>query len=308
MPRIPLEVLKCTFFLYRSREDAEQGINTGGTGFFIGIRSSIHQRGMHAFAITNWHVAVDSSFSVIRINLAGGGVDIIEREPHEWFFKQGGYDLAIADGPVFDGNKHDIRALDLASHALTKAHVEALNIGPGEDVFMVGRFIGHDGHESNAPATRFGNISMMPAPMLQGNGATLPSYCIDMHSRTGFSGSPVFAYRTLGSDLTIPRQFAGMGPGSHYMGLLGVHWGQFPELWEITQDGRVIQSVSRIKQPDGYFVPGKYVKGVSGMSCVCPIWAIEELLELDEVKAIMEADNAEITRSRESSRLNPDLQ
>lgn len=299
MPRIPPEILKCTFFLYRTREDAERGTNTGGTGFFIGIPSSVHPQGMHAFAVTNWHVAVDSGFSVIRVNLIGGGIDIIEREPHEWLYKQGGYDIAITNGPVFDGTEYDIRALHLPTHALTRAHVEALNIGPGEDVFMVGRFIDHDGHEVNAPATRFGNISMMPvAPMLQENGAKLPSYCIDMHSRTGFSGFPVFAYRTLGSDLTTPRQLAGMGPGSHYVGLLGVHWGQFSELWEITQDGRMIQSASRILQPDGYFVPGKYVKGVSGMSCVCPIWALDDLLESDDVKAIMDADNAELTAGR----------
>jgi hypothetical protein len=80
--------------------------------------------------------------------------------------------------------------------------VAAEGIGPGEDVFMVGRFMDHDGGAINQPAVRFGNISTMPANIKQPNGVIRPCYCIDLHSRAGFSGSPVYAFRTFGQDLS----------------------------------------------------------------------------------------------------------
>jgi hypothetical protein len=81
---------------------------------------------------------------------------------------------------------------------------QAAQIGPGDDVFMVGRFIDHDGGNKNRPALRFGNISIDPTPIMQDNGVRVPAYCVDLHSRTGFSGSPVFVYRTPGPDLDPP--------------------------------------------------------------------------------------------------------
>ena len=57
------------------------------------------------------------------------------------------------------------------------------------------------GVETNNPAMRFGNISLNPTPIEQPNQSIKDSYCLDMNSRTGFSGSPVFMYRTPGSDV-----------------------------------------------------------------------------------------------------------
>src|SRR5205823_82762 len=69
----------------------------------------------------------------------------------------------------------------------------------------IGLFVDHDGVTTNVPSARFGNISMLPnknATIEQPTNYRGESYVVDMHSRTGFSGSPVFVYRTFGSDLT----------------------------------------------------------------------------------------------------------
>ena len=50
------------------------------------------------------------------------------------------------------------------------------------------RFIDHDGGQKNQPALRFGNVSMNPTPIRQDNGVEAEAYCIDLHSRSGYSG------------------------------------------------------------------------------------------------------------------------
>src|SRR2546425_12270060 len=94
---------------------------------------------------------------------------------------------------------------------------------------MVGRFVDHDGAGTNVPAARFGHISVNPQPIKQPTGATLPSFILDVHARAGYSGSPVFVFRTAASDITTGNVVV----APPYIRILGLLWGQFPELWEI---------------------------------------------------------------------------
>jgi hypothetical protein len=139
---------------------------------------------------------------------------------------------------------------------------------------MIGLFADHDGHTTNIPKARFGHISMMPndkAPIEQPNGTTTKSsYVVDMHSRTGFSGSPVFFYRTLGADLAQANRTNVMLNQQPLFGLLGLHWGQFPEEFTSTDEHhRTLR-----------------LEGMSGMTCVIPAWRLFHLLNLDELKAM----------------------
>lgn len=147
-------------------------------------------------------------------------------------------------------------------------------ITPGEDVFMIGRFVDFDGRELNAPSMRFGHISVLAAGIKQPNGCTKNSLIVDMHSRTGYSGSPVFVYRTPGSFL---EDFDGdlqnaVSRFGHYMKLLGIHWGQFPESWRVDE-----KKTSAVQQAS-LVTDGRYVEGLSGMTCVAPASAIMEAL------------------------------
>jgi hypothetical protein len=164
---------------------------------------------------------------------------------------------------------------------LTQDVIAKENIGVGDDVFMVGRFMDYDGGTTNRPAARFGNISVMLAPIKQPNGRMADCYCIDLHSRTGYSGSPVFMYRLPWQHLNEEEIKVFPADGALFsvekiFGLLGIHFAQFPEEWEL-------RSAPRPKgahDAASLITEGAYVKGLSGMSCVLPGWNILEVLNL----------------------------
>ncbi|HEX4861336.1 MAG TPA: hypothetical protein VFV07_08870, partial [Rhizomicrobium sp.] len=93
----------------------------------------------------------------------------------------------------------------------------------------------------------------------------------DMHSRSGYSGSPVFAFRTLGADLT--GRMMEIGPDHQFVKFLGVHVGQFPELWELKT--KEMSENAMIRNADA-----AYVRGMSGMTVVAPAWSLVELLNM----------------------------
>jgi len=162
-------------------------------------------------------------------------------------------------------------------------------VGVGDNVFMIGLFIDHNGVSTDVPSARFGNISMLPNPKAtieQPTGYQSESYVVDMHSRTGFSGSPVYVYRTFGNDLTSSGEYEfdefvqpemddwggdirGRVRVHNLFKLLGILWGQFPERRELSDKSKLKQSRKDL------VVEGGYVEGMSGMSCVIPTWDIE---------------------------------
>lgn len=295
MPKIPAPFLKCVFYLYSSVEDAKDGKNFGGTGFLIGVPMEVKPGVFVPLAVSNWHVVV-RGHPVIRLNKFDGGVDVFDLGPDQWEFVAGGHDVAIA--PLQINEKvHDVRFID-TSFFVGKEGIQKHEIGPGENVFMAGRFIDLDGGEINVPALRFGNISMMPQQMKQENGAVRDNYLIDVHSRTGFSGSPVFVYRTPGEDLSNLGSIdltSGL-----FLGLLGIHWGQVPEYWELSGLDAKSDTESRLLS-----VEGKLVKGWSGMTCVAPTWAILETIEKTKIKNYVSMINAQHATSPGTGPVDP---
>jgi hypothetical protein len=288
MPRLPQEIFRAPFYLYETEEEAQAGAPFGGTGFIVAYPTDLPDVNF-VYAVTNWHVAVRDGASVIRVNKIGGGMDIFPLDPAEWHFQRGGYDLAIASFPL-TVEKHECNALCVTMF-LSKEEIEDLGITPGEDIFMVGRFVDHDGADSNVPAVRFGNISVMPQKIVQPTGAThLESFILDLHSRTGYSGSPVFVYRTVGSDLTIGSMSD--VPKDIFLKFLGIHWGQFPEKWEIET------GVKNTAQGVTYSEDEKYIKGLSGMTMAVPAWAIKEFLDMPQFRDGREMALAKIKRER----------
>jgi hypothetical protein len=274
MPALPPDLMKSSFYLYKTRSDAKNGVDYGGTGFFVGVPSKVDSTKFHTIAISNWHVAVDG-YPIIRVNKRSGGTDILEFDPSEWVFKPKWYDIAAV--PVkLDDAVHDVTtAIDTL--LLSEDTAKEYDIGPGDDVFMVGRFMDHDGGKMNEPAARFGHISMTPTAIKQPTKSMLESYVIDVHSRTGYSGFPVFVYRTIVNNLN--HLFTATSDKFHkpkvvqFLYILGIMWGYFPELWEITKNEKTRKSSAK-----GLAVIGQYIEGMSGMSCVVPSWAIRELL------------------------------
>ena len=130
----------------------------------------------------------------------------------------------------------------------------------GERCFMVGRFTTLSNEKRNAPAVRFGSVSMIPsAPITNETGFKQDSFLVEMHSIGGFSGSPVF----VGNSNTF---HGGMAR------LLGVDWGHI--------------HVRRYVMKNGKRVRDEYVDVNSGAAAVVPAWKLQELLDGDDVTAI----------------------
>ena len=278
MPRIPDQIADAVFYLYPTREAAEKGEQFGGSGFFYG--APVGKERWAVFAVTNWHVAVQGGCSVIRLNCKDGSADIFETDPSDWEFEPKSYDLAVMPFR-YDEKKH--RAAFLSHEMIaTSKDITERSIGIGDDIFMLGRFVDHDGGTENRPAARFGNVSIMSQPVTQKNGARLPSHILDVHSRTGYSGSPVFVYRTPGGDFTVGDIMLG-GPKARFLFLLGVHWGQFPEKWEIKSGGTGINTnAAPVIGSD------RYIEGMGGMTLALPATEIMKLLERPKMKAYLD--------------------
>jgi hypothetical protein len=283
MPRLAPHFLDCAVFLYRTEEDARAGNNSGGTGFFFQLLSPrFPTQAAYYFVVSNWHTVCRDGFPVVRVPLKAGGVDVFDLDSSEWHFVAGGYDVAVAPVPI-DPSKH--RVMVGGAHGMiTREAFAQYQIGLGEDVFMIGRFVDH---HADVPTVRFGNISMLPTPIEQENGAVREAYCLDMRSRSGYSGSPVFVYRTPGFDMVDGKDKDGRGrpvfTGEKLLLLLGVHWGQFNEYW------KVIEQKADAKSEAALAREGQYIKGLSGMTCVAPAWAIMETIENTKLKDLIAA-------------------
>src|SRR5687768_15489435 len=71
MPTVPPRLLNCSFYVYKTIKDAEEGNtkNGGGCGFFVGIPDSVG--GWHPYAVTCKHI-IDSGGLVLRATRTDG--------------------------------------------------------------------------------------------------------------------------------------------------------------------------------------------------------------------------------------------
>jgi hypothetical protein len=254
MPRITDKVLDTVAFLYRTHDEAEKHAKIGGTCFLVGrqvVLDGVGYKKYVPYAVTNRHVVWDKGAPVIRVNRRDGNrPNIIDRECDQWHVHPEGDDIAIT--PLFHEIDQAIHKISYTNtdQFVTIGFISHSDLGVGDEVFMSGRFVNHQGRVYNQAAARFGSISMMPEPIFnKGIRKDQLSYAVEMRSRTGFSGSPVFAYRTP-STILWPMKIA------NFMGLLGVNWGYI-----LDEDGE-----------------NTWLNGV------VPAWKIMETLETPELK------------------------
>lgn len=275
MPRIPDEIIRSVFFVFR-----EGAPEPCGSGFLVRRPDKRFFGSGHVYGVSNIHVtnADKAPGSVIRLNTTNGQSRLLRLTPDDWKFIQNADDVsateltdALAAPDEFDCiGEHEF---------LTEDALEISRIGPGDDAFMVGLYVNQPAGVRNDPNARFGNISRLASddlPVLQGHGLRQPSHVVDMRSRTGFSGSPVFAYRSQTPNLQRLR--AGHD-GTHislerrrdaFVGLLGIHSGQFQE--EIIADGKP-------GMRERLYIP-------SSMTIVVPARKITELLDLQTFESV----------------------
>lgn len=95
MPTLPLELLDCSIYLYRSKEAAERGEEAGGSGLVVVVPVPNYPAGTF-YAVTNSHV-VAAGFTTARLNSADGGHASIELADDHWIRHPEGDDLSIAE-------------------------------------------------------------------------------------------------------------------------------------------------------------------------------------------------------------------
>jgi hypothetical protein len=237
MPRIQDKLIHSVAFLYPTRADAENNTRRGGTCFLVGKEAIDvpHPDGGHCwliYAVTNFHVAWTAGSPIIRLNRRDGRLHIIELTSQDWIPHPGGDDLAMTflSGRIGGLDSLD-RAMDHVTFVetprlLTEDAMRRCALGLGDEVFMIGRFLNHQGTKDKiSPAIRFGSISVMPEsiPNVSTNADQI-SFAVEMRSRTGFSGSVVAAYRS-----PLNNIFNVKADENSFLYVIGVNWGYIVE-------------------------------------------------------------------------------
>jgi hypothetical protein len=301
--------LKTVVYLYYSDAEAKWGAHRGATAFLAGVPSAVGNA-HHPYVVTNAH-ALDKNGVVIRINKPSGGFDTISVAYDEWIRHPHGDDVAVY--PIeLNRRDHAVEVIPISWFLPREGHPFRV----GDDCLIIGRQINLEGKRSNTPAARFGAISMMnPEPINQDiRHFDQESIAVEARSLGGFSGAPVFAYRTAslstptlredvpqpGSD--IPLLNAGdlvhgewpivvspliEGP----LCLLGMNWGHMGSRKAIVGEG----SLAKLSKANRELALN------SGMLLLVPAWRITELLMTRELVELREKDDAEIAQREAES-------
>jgi hypothetical protein len=199
LPTIHQRLLDSVVFLYDSEDDAKNGVKTGGSGFLVGVYSSPRNT-FHLYVVTNHHVAA-AGCSVVRMTSRSRDAVIVRVPQDQWIYPAGNDDPAIwrfkSQIPTYDEEFSYLYADEGGFVQEVRQFPNGCEYGPGAECFMLGRFVTHDGRQRNLPTARFGNISMGPREKIQRRpGIDVDAFLVETRSQAGYSGSPVFVYKT----------------------------------------------------------------------------------------------------------------
>jgi hypothetical protein len=279
--------------LYKSAAEADKGTAFGGTGFLVAAPSEVHEDTMYIYCVTNSHVIREGKAPVVRLNTKDGGKDIIEFSQANWVRHQDGDDLEAAAVGFANPDYYKYSVVPISAF-VTEDFIEQQGIGPGDEVFMVGRLVNHQGQQRNTPVVRFGNISMLPyEPIRNERGLLQESFLVETRSLSGFSGSPVFVYFSA----YTPYPTSGPARTEEFIRLLGVDWGHvrtFEPVMEENEDPLLPRKYVPVKE--GWVVPSN-----SGQMMVVPAWKLRELLDQEEFAVMRRSGDEEIAKRKAES-------
>lgn len=263
VPRILDETLHCVVYLYRSQPEAEEAINIGGSAFLLTVPATrLPKPHSFVYVVTNRHLIEKRCLSV-RINTTDGRFDVINTRKSDWVISDTD-DIAICMIPYFSPSTHLVRTIP-RSMLVTERFIRDENVGPGDEIILIGRFINMEGKERSLPTARFGHISQMPFEPIEYEGTMQDSFLCEVKSIGGFSGSPV---------ILAPITEIGRPDNSLLKDearLLGVDWAH-------------IQSYECAIDQRGF--PLEHIRYTTntGMMAVVPAWKLDSLIDSSAAK------------------------
>jgi hypothetical protein len=261
VPPISLQYLDAVVFLYATEQDANQSWPAGGCGFLVGVQFDDGRPIDHLYVVTCSH-NIDLGFPIVRVTSQRGGVEVL---PKANWVKSKDFDLAIQPVPVQFGAWW--RQEYVPDHKfLDVPNIHQWPLVPGDEVFTVGRFIGQDGTVENHPLVHTGVIALLPFTLVENPEMHRQelSILVELHSRPGYSGSPVFGYMSekipsLGVERTgIPNE-------DPFVFLLGMQRLLITRVAQLTD----------VKGAD----TGQFARIPTGIAAVVPAWEIHKLLK-----------------------------
>jgi len=306
MPRILDSYTDIAVYVYSCLEDAKRGEKQGGSGFLVAVPLEANPESGDVYVVTNAHVVLEAGTPVLRLNRSDGTTEFIETKRSDWIQHQHGDDVS-AFPLSLDFSKLKLSVV-LSNLFVSPDLMSYEDIGIGDDTFMVGRFIAHDGRQQNTPAVRFGNIAMMNMRILNPKTDLMQeSFLVEVRSLPGYSGSAVYIHspgamndmserrfgKTRAERLENRKRTPNLGlqlldtepltPKGPY--LLGIDWCHlYNETPVLDNEGRRIGSV----------------RENTGMAGVIPAWKISELLNCEEFSSMRRRNDEELTKEKAS--------
>jgi len=196
------EIRKCSAFI---GVQTQRGFSALGSGF-LGIMG---QDGFEfVYLVTAAHVVWPEHSSNrsnaeppqgaidVRFNKQDGSPHIIKTKQSDWIFHSDRHvDLAALPLGFFDAPppaNFDTKIVNIRGMAVTPERIEKFGISLGDEIFIVGAFVGRVGERKNIPIIRVGNIAAMPEEPIAFGSPKKAAYLIETRSLGGISGSPVF--------------------------------------------------------------------------------------------------------------------
>ena len=290
MLRISDQFLDCSLYIYESMQTAESGTPSGGSGFLVGVPLLANPAEFQLYVVTNRHVIEKLRNPVLRLNAVTGGARCLETNALRWVSNNED-DLAVLPLDIAEEN-YKLACVPVNAF-ITEDKVIGLGIDPGDEAFMVGRFISHEGMQKNTPTVRFGSIAMMAhEPMKNAFGKLQETFLVECRSISGYSGSPVFIFITP----TLPRPPHWFTPAMpvyrqdvHGPWLLGIDWCHIENYESVLKEDRETPCI-----------PKQWVKSNTGMAGIIPAWRLQILLNMEGLAAQRKQRDDRITAERKA--------
>jgi hypothetical protein len=287
MPAIPQEVLDTVVYLYPDADSAAKGERAGGSGCLVMIPTQLEPFAMgFIYVVTSSHVIREGRASAFRVNTRDGKLGVIHSTTEGWIHHPYGDDIAVL--PI--NLEYDIvKAKGIPINWLiTKEKIKHYNIGPGDETFIVGRFVNHEGKQQNLPSVRFGQLSMLPIePIRTKRGLLQEVFLVESRSLPGYSGSPVFI---------SPMPFSAVRREHPPAMLLGIDMGHITDQRPVLSKAETGAQNKQVPANEDWFVETN-----TGMSLVVPAWKIYETLHVEELVESRKEVLAELERQKNNS-------